>query len=178
MAWAVNFNDISLDEKIEFLGKYLEMNSDKVNMQKAYREVLSFIVGGLYVCPKYRYVSIDADNLLKKNGYLEIPHTKKSKNPPLKELTIEHTIPTKLMVDYLLSKDKSELSRQELKHIFTIVSGTALITKKENNLLRENKLNHNLPDGITVEDIIQGQAKHSCRYDYINIQYKEFNPYD
>lgn len=169
MGWAVNFTDVSLEKKAEFLTNFLRIPHSEIEIQKGFRETLSFIVGGLYVCEKYSYTSQNADFILKENGIID-PRPKKSTETPHKDITIEHTVPIKLTVDYLLQFKEDELSVEKLIHILEKVVGTSLITKDENLKLNKMDLRSKLPDGIVIEDIINGKAEHSCRYTAAGIE--------
>ena len=169
MAWAVYLTDVSLEKKAEFLTNFLRIPHSEIEIQKGFRETLSFIVGGLYVCEKYSYTSRNADFILKENGIID-PRPKKTKETPHKDITIEHTVPIKLTVDYLLQMKDSDLTVENLTHILEKVMGTSLITKDENLKLNKMHLTTKLPNGIVIEDIINGKAEHSCRYTAAGIE--------
>lgn len=175
MAWAVNFLDVSFEEKAEFLKQFLISYSVDIKSKKTYREVLSFIVGGLYVCKRYRYISKEALKILKENGIKDIPVPRKTKSIPCKGITIEHTVPINLAVDYFLSLSFSDINNSRLVDIIRSIAGTSLITDDENKQLRFAQLNKSLPDNITIDDIITGKEKHNCRYIRACIEVVEYD---
>ena len=177
MAWATKFRDVSFLKRADFLKKYIKLRSDDADIEEPYEEVFKFIVGGLYVCNKYRYISEGAVALLKKNNMPPYITPKKSTNVPCKGLRHEHTIPMNLTADYLLSLNYNNITVESLAKILEKIAGIALITEEEDGLINSAGLQTTLPNGITVDDIVNGKAKHSARYDTVGIKYEEFQDF-
>ena len=168
MAWATTFRDISFEQKSVFLLNYLHMRpSDKDDLYEPYCEVLKYIVGGLYECDEYRYISKGVQELNLKPSDLK---PKKSTKVP-EGTTKEHTVPQKLVIDYLLSLKSSDMTLENIIRILKSVAGIGLIKNDEDEKLNDAELKAKLPNGITVDDIVHGRAKHSARYDTVGIKY-------
>lgn len=169
MAWAINFLDCTFDEKASFLYQYLKMRPSEERLQKVFRETLSFIVGGLYVCPQYRYISEGAKKLLNVKCSSDIPLPKKSTSRPASGITIEHTIPIRLTIDYLLNLNMNETTKDDLCIFLKKIAGCALITDDENKSLNK-KLKDSLPEEKSIQDILNNKIPHECRYIVANIK--------
>lgn len=155
--YATTFNDLSIKKRAGLLCNFLKLkpeNSD--DSFKGYKQVLSFMVGGMLILSKPRYAS---DTVI-------LGTEKKRIN--------EHTIPISIVVNYLLTLEKSKITNEYISKVLNKLCGIALLSKSEDELLNKN-LKTTLPPGIRIEDIIEGSVSHSCRYDYVGISYKELN---
>lgn len=184
MSWTKNFRGVDYKKRAEYLLNYLKQRPNELSQKNitdpfthGYKDVLSFIVGSLCVRSEYRYISEGARDHLKKEG-IKVPVYEhmynKGSHPEYKGLTHEHTIPTSVIVDYLASLNKAQLTVDYLEDFIEKVSGIALITTDENKKLNKNWMNK-LPSGITLDDILQGKAPHSARYDAAGIKMAETN---
>ena len=187
MAWTKHFRGVDYKKRAEYLHNYLRQLPDELGQNKSkksltpfahgYKDVLSFIVGSLCVRSEYRYISNGARELLKKNN-IEDPvydHVYyKQSHKEYKGLTHEHTIPTSVIVEYLATLDKAQLTVEYLTDFIEKVSGIALITTEENKELNK-KMKDKLPSGTTLDAILQGKKPHSARYDAAGIKMADTN---
>ncbi len=82
-------------------------------------------------------------------------------------MRIEHTIPTKEVVNYVLKDvlgNSSKMKESFLKSFFEKISGFALITREEDKKLSARKLGAKLPSDTSIDDILKDASLHSCRY--------------
>ena len=175
MAWTGNFKNASYEERAKFLLSYLKMRpkpfDKKKPLSKGYKSVLAYIVGSLCVRKEHRYISKDAKAQLKgiSNPNYNYIYNKKA-HPEYKELTNEHTIPVCVIVDYLLDTNNDSWTEESLADFLEKVSGVAIVTMDENKKLNKAKLRYKLPAGTTLDDILNGKAKHTIRYDEVKIE--------
>lgn len=152
--YATTFKKLSFEKKAYLLNKFIRLKPGDPESFRGFKQVLSFMVGGMCLLQNPRYVSEDV-----LAGY----ETK----------TInEHTIPISVIVEYLLSNDAEYFSEEFLVDFLKKIAGIALISKKEDEKLNLN-VRTSLPPGISIEDVLNGNATHSCRYDYAGIRYIE-----
>lgn len=192
MAWTEHFRGVDYKKRDEFLLNYLKQRPPKSSQAyPTYKAVLSFIVGSLCVRSEYRYISKCAqeqfentkEQLKKKKTFKKNIDDKpvynhvynKGRYPVYKRLTHEHTIPVKVIVDYLESLSYDELTDGRLENFAEKVSGLALVTTADNDKLNAAKLKANLPKGITLDAILQGKKPHSARYEEAGIIIAETN---
>ncbi len=82
-------------------------------------------------------------------------------------MRIEHTIPTKEVVNYVLKDvlgNSSKMKESFLKSFFEKISGFALFTREEDKKLSARKLGAKLPSDTSIDDILKDALLHSCRY--------------
>ena len=190
MAWTKHFRGVDYKTRAEYLHNYLTQQPNGLGdlgqkkskklltpFAHGYKDVLSFIVGSLCVRSEYRYISKGARDHLKKEG-IKVPvyehmYNKKA-HKEYKGLTHEHTIPTSVIVEYLVSLDKKKLEVGYLKDFIEKASGIALITTEENTKLNRT-MKDKLPSGITLDAILQDENLHPARYDTAGIKMADTN---
>ena len=121
------------------------------NNENAYRDVLKYIVGSLMIEQTFRFISKKALFICKEEHIYNPTPTKKFTNL---NVTIEHSIPISLITDYLINLNNTEITPQKIFDIVKSVRGTSLITKDENDLLRNKKLQSALPNGYTIDMLL------------------------
>lgn len=157
--YATTFKNLSLDKKAKLLCDFLKIKPTDEASFKGYKQVLSFMIGGILISPKPRYASA--------NYILGVESEKIN----------EHTIPINLVTDYFISLEQNYTNETYIKNCLEKLCGIALISKLEDDILNQ-KLKTTLPPGISISDIIAGKAKHSCRYDYVGLNYMELKDYE
>lgn len=160
MAWTGHFVDTSYRERAEFLYNFLQLwDICSTNTETAFFDTLKFIVGGIMLRKNPRYISENAEN--------------ESEN-----CTNEHTVPCKVLADYLIEKlkdDRDSLTKDFLEDFIEKFSGLGKITNSENENLNNKGLKQKLPENITVDDILKGRISHSIRYEKAGIKIKEID---
>lgn len=160
MAWTGHFVETNYEERAEFLYQFLKMHEICTKeMEKAFSDTLKFILGGMMIRKKPRYVSEGVQI---------------SEN----DSTDEHTIPCKVLTDYLMEKIKDGNTfptKEFLSDFIEKLSGIGKITKAENDKLSKIGLKQKLPEKIMLEDIITGSVDHAVRYEKAGIVFFENN---
>ena len=149
MAWTGHFVETNYEERAEFLYQFLKMHEICTkDTEKAFSDTLKFLLGGMMLRKEPRYIS---EGVQASENYS----------------TDEHTIPCKVLTDYLMGKILSEFIEK--------LSGIGKITKAENNKLSRIGLKQKLPGKITLDDIITGSVNHAVRYEKAGIVFFEKN---
>lgn len=167
MPWSPNGADISDKKKAQMLLTFLNTYKDDLvggTNKKFVTDLLKFIVSSLVATKEPRYISVEAN---KKIGAKSLKQKEVYKKDPEKVLRIEHTIPTKEVVNYVLKDvlgNSRKMNESFLKSFFEKISGFALITREEDKKLSARKLGAKLPSDTSIDDILKDASLHSCRY--------------
>lgn len=180
MSWTGNFKYASYEERAKLLLAYLRLRPNPFDkndsLSKGYKDVLAFIVGSLVVRSDYRYISEGTKEQLKDTPNPNYNYIyKKKAHPEYENLTSEHTIPVSVIVDYLLDKNNDSWTEERLADFLEKVSGIAVVTDDENKRLDDADLRSKLPDGTTLDDIVNGKAEHTIRYKVAGFSVTETN---
>ena len=177
-SWIGSFKYVSYEERAKFLLSYLKMRPEpfdkKDPLSKGYKGVLAFIMSSLCVRSEYRYISDGAKEQLKGTPNPNYNYIyKKSAHKDYKELTSEHPIPVSVIVDYLLDTNNDDWTEERLADFLEKVSGIAVVTMDENKKLNKAGLQRKLPNGTTLDDIVNGKAEHTIRYKVAGVSVTE-----
>ena len=160
MAWTGHFVETNYEERAEFLYHFLKMHEICTKeMEKAFSDTLKFLLGGMMLRKEPRYIS---EGVQASENYS----------------TDEHTIPCKVLTDYLMGKIKDGNTfptKEFLSDFIEKLSGIGKITKAENDKLSKIGLKQKLPEKIMLEDIITGSVDHAIRYEKAGIVFFEKN---
>ena len=169
MAWAKSaFKNMSNEECADFLYNYMKNSTIGNNQKKAFYAVLHFIVGSLMIEDSFKIISLQAKKILSENK-IEKPITTKDYNKI--GLRLEHTIPIKIITDYLLSLKENEVQKSKIQTIINSIRGISLITKDEDTKLKNAGLQSKLPEGCTVDSIISDKNNYYSRYKAAGINF-------
>lgn len=174
MSWTPKFEGVDYERRDKFLLSYLKQRPSKDDpAYPVYKDVLAFIAGSVCMRDEYRYVSEGAKAQLAKYNISHPSYKDKyAGKEAYKGLRTEHTIPVKVIVEYLESLSEEELTADTLKDFAEKVSGLALITEEEDKELNNARVRDCLPNGTTLADILSGKAEHSIRYEKAGIMPK------
>ena len=160
MAWTGHFVETNYEERAEFLYHFLKMYEICTkDTEKAFSDTLKFLLGGMMLRKEPRYIS---EGVQASENYS----------------TDEHTIPCKVLTDYLMGKIKDGNTfptKEFLSEFIEKLSGIGKITKAENDKLSKIGLKQKLPEKIMLEDIITGSVDHAIRYEKAGIVFFEKN---
>jgi hypothetical protein len=93
----------------------------------------------------------------------DIPRSKAALGKPRNECVVEHVVPMKVIVDWLMDMDKESLTEAAVKELLTKWFTVRLITRDEDARLTKHKLRFKMPNGWDKENKF-------ARYDEVGIE--------
>ena len=169
MPWSKSgCKDMTDEECADFLFAYIHNIQETIQNKKFYKDTLKYIVGSIMIESEFRFISKNAIEICKKNQINPVP----TKDYDELGLRIEHTIPVSLIADYILKLPKEDITVRKINDFVKAIRGTSLITKEEDNLLNKNKLRSKLPQGMTIDMLLENNPTimFDIRYKFVGIK--------
>lgn len=164
MAWAPSaFIKMTDEECAEFLYSFMKNTPKTKNCEKAYKNVMHYIIGSFMVQDEYKIISDEAKIILAKKGIAKPSTTKSYSAIGLRQ---EHTIPISFISNYFQQLPENKISLELITKVVKAVRGISLITVEEDNYLNSINLKSSLPDGCTIDMMLGGNPEipYAIRY--------------
>lgn len=162
MPYMVSLRTVPLEDSAELICTLLKV---RMKNESAKRELLKFAAGGALMYNSPAAVS----KSLKDEGFpLEELSLRRAQDWAKRNLSGgekiigEHAVPVSKVTDYLLENPK--MTKEDVLAVLQKCAKFCFIKKSENDSLNENHLSQELPDNITVAEILKDENKAFNRY--------------